>query len=99
TTDSQCPCLVAENKTATGSLVGHDDLCLTRLSRAALHFSKQPRSACSRIHKSKSLAFFTIHRDSRHRVLVSKIDSHENMLLHRGQSPLMVFGSVSAEPN
>src|SRR6185369_10340888 len=85
--DTRRLCLIAKNESATGSLIGHHHHSRSHLLASSLHLQNQPCSTCIRIYEPKSLALFQIHSDSCHRVLVSKINSYENMLIHWGQSP------------
>lgn len=67
--------------------VGHPYLAIHGRG-PALHFFKQPCSTLRIVHESVSLRLSTIHRDSRYRVLVSQIDSNENISqFPMGQSP------------
>src|SRR5689334_2244494 len=76
--------LLAQDEPARRCFVRHDDLGLIHLSRPSLYFFKQPCPTSMVVYKPPSLRFVSIHRNAGYRVLVSQIDSNENVIHHDG---------------
>src|SRR5207302_5388403 len=75
---------ITQHKSARRGLVRHHDLGTARFFASPLHLPKQSRSPRSIVYETKSFTLFSFYRDPRYRVLVSQINSNENVSHHGG---------------
>jgi len=83
---------------ARGRFIGHDDFCPACLLASPLGFPQQSPSSLSVIYKREPLALLSIHCDTRYRVLVSQIDSNENVFRHVGLVSFLDLAFFYLEP-
>src|SRR5262245_32067937 len=82
TSDPSCCRLIVEDESARRRFIRHHDLPILHLLRSPSYLVKQPFSSSTVVHKSKPFRLPLIHRNPCYRVLVSQIDSNENVIHH-----------------
>src|SRR5215470_3291477 len=84
TSDSPCFRLIVEDESARRCFIRHHDPPVLNLFRSPSYLVQQPLTSSTVVHKSPSFRLALIHRDPCYRVLVSQIDSNENVIHHVG---------------
>src|SRR5262245_31688281 len=79
-----CFRLIIEDESARRRFIRHHDLAIVHLLRSPSYLLKQSFSSSTVVHKSPPFRLALIHRNPCYRVLVTQIDSNENVIHHVG---------------
>src|SRR5215510_11685057 len=82
TSDPSCFRLIVQDESARRCFIRHHDLAILNLLRSPPYLLKQPFTSSTVVHKSPPFRLALIHCDPCYRVLVSQIDSNENVIHH-----------------